>query len=106
MQAANLSFQASGFGCSPGRDAFLYFAEAPTLTFTVDLIALEESNIIRHNKFVTVLATITSTLLLLMIYLARSHSGKLPSSLLTLPVTAPEHGFKEVNEINAHYVGI
>ena len=80
VQAANLSFQASGFGCSPGRDVILYFAEARTLTFTVDHIALEESNIIRHNKFVTVLTTITSTLHLLMIYLARSHSGKLPSS--------------------------
>ena len=44
------------------------------------LTSLEESNIIRHNKFVTVLTTITSTLLMLMIYLARSHSGKLPSS--------------------------
>ena len=115
MQAANLSFQASGFGCSPGRDAILYFAEARTLTFdvnkypkssfTVDLIggvqhhpAQQVCNGSHHHHLHPPLAHDLSGQVLF--------GQTSVFALLTLPATAPEHGFKEENEINAHYVGI
>ena len=72
----------------PSKQVGLVARQGETLSYILQklelslslLTSLEESNIIRHNKFVTVLTTITSNLLLIMIYLARSHSGKLPSS--------------------------
>ena len=99
VQAANLSFQASGFGCSPGRDVILYFAEPRTLTFTVDLIggvqhhpAQQACNGSHHHH----------------LHPPHAHhlSGQVSFgqtsvfALLTLPATAPEYGFKEENEIS------
>ena len=102
-----------GFGCSPGKDACLYFAEPRTLTFDVNKypkssFTVDLSGGVQHHPAQQVCNG--SHHHHLHPPLAHDLSGRVSFGQtsvfapLTLPVTAPEHGFKEENENNAHLI--